>query len=52
MNCSNLVAGLTAEASEDPVILVDLMLAIGPIQYAGFLFSIFHYDDWALFEDA
>jgi hypothetical protein len=50
---SNLVAGLTAEANETPVIPVDLMLAIAPIQYAGgFLFSMFHYDDLALFVDA
>jgi hypothetical protein len=50
---SNLVAGLTAEANEIPVIPVDLMLAIAPIQYAdGFLFSMFHYDDLALFVDA
>jgi hypothetical protein len=50
---SNLVAGLTAEANEIPVIPVDLMLAIALIQYAdGFLFSMFHYDDLALFVDA
>jgi len=50
---SNLVAGPTAEADETPVILVDLVLAIAPIQYAcGFLFSMFRYDDLALFVDA
>jgi hypothetical protein len=48
-----LVAGLIAEADETPVIPVDLMLAIAPIQYVGgFLFSMFHYDDLALFVDA
>ena len=53
MSCSNLVAGLTAEANETPVIPVDLVLAIAPVQYAGgFLFSMFHYDDLALFVDA
>jgi hypothetical protein len=48
-----LVAGLTVEAYRTPVIPVDLMLVIAPIQYAGgFLFSMFHYDDLALFVDA
>jgi hypothetical protein len=48
-----LVAGLTAEADETPVFPVDLMLAIAPSQYAGgFLFSMFRYDDSALFVDA
>lgn len=43
VSCSKLVAGPTAEA-ETP---------IAPIQYAcGFLFSMFRYDDLALFVDA
>jgi hypothetical protein len=50
---SNLVAGLTAEANEMPVILLGLVLVTAPIQYAGgFLFSMFQYDDLALFVDA
>lgn len=48
-----MVADPTAEADETPVIPVDLVLAISPIQYAcGFLFSMFRYDDLALFVDA
>jgi hypothetical protein len=47
-----LVAGLTAGIGEDPVIPANLMLAIGPVQYAGFLFLMLHYDDLALFVDA
>jgi hypothetical protein len=53
VSCSNLVAGLTVEAYRTPVIPVDLMLVIAPIQYAGgFLFSMFHYDDLARFVGA
>ena len=40
------------EVGKDPVILANLMLAIGRVRYAGFLFSILHYDDLALFVDA
>jgi hypothetical protein len=48
VSCSKLVAGLTAEADEPGLVLVT-----APIQYAGgFLFSMFHYDDLALFVDA
>jgi hypothetical protein len=52
VNCSNLVAGPIAEVGDDPVIPVDLMLAIGLVQYAGFPFSMLHYDDLVLFVDA
>jgi hypothetical protein len=47
-----LVAGPIAEVGDDPVIPVDLMLAIGLVQYAGFPFSMLHCDDLALFVDA
>ena len=52
VNCSKSVAGLTTEANETPVNPTDLMFAIAPFQYAGFLFSMFHYDDLVLFVDA
>ena len=41
-----------AEANGTLVNPVDLMLATAPIQYVGFLFSMFHYDDSVLFVDA